>query len=155
MNETFNQAGRLMELWGEMATRMAAAGMTANPQSPPPEAARRVRASVFQAMSQFADQFMRTPEFLGMMKQSFDASLQLREQSNEMLTRLHHELQGVARKDVDSLLKGVHQVESRVVDRLDDVVAQLEKINRRLDALEANPPEEAKEKAPKNRRPHA
>lgn len=153
MEQTFNPSGRLLELWGEMASRMAVAGMTANPQAPPPEAARQLRAAVFQAMSQFAEQYMRTPEFLGAMKQSFDATLQLREQANEMLTRIHHELQGVARKDVDSLLQSVHQGESRVMDRLDDIAGQLETINRRLDAIEsARPAPAPKSQAGKNRR---
>jgi len=154
MEESFNQATRLMELWGEMASRMAMAGMQANPQSAPPEAARRVRAGVFQAMAQFADQYMRSPEFLAMLKQGFDHSMKMREQSSELLTRVHHELQGVARKDVDSLLRGVHQAEARVVDRLDDLNARLDQITRRLEAIEngASGTEEAKSPAGKKRR---
>ena len=153
MDETINQATRLMELWGEMATRMAMAGMQANPQSAPPEAARSVRASVFQAMAQFADQYMRSPEFLAMLKQGFDNSMKLREQSEELLTRLHHELQGVAHKDVESLLRGVHQAEARVVDRLDDLNTRLDQIARRLEALEnGGPAEEPKSAAAKKRR---
>ena len=136
MDETINQATRLMELWGEMASRMAMAGTQGNPQSAPPEAARRVRATVFQAMAQFADQYMRSPEFLGMLRQGFDNSMKAREQTNEALTRLHHELQGVARKDVESVLRGVHQAEARVVDRLDDLCTRLDQIAQRLDALE-------------------
>ncbi len=156
MEETMNQATRLMELWGEMATRMAMAGMQANPQSAPPEAARSVRASVFQAMAQFADQYMRSPEFLAMLKQGFDNSMKLREQSDELLTRLHHELQGVAHKDVESLLRGVHQAEARVVDRLDDLNTRLDQIARRLDELEnGGPAEEPKSPAAKKRRPQA
>jgi uncharacterized protein YukE len=154
MDQTFNQATRLMELWGEMATRMAMAPLAADPHSPPPEAARRVRASIFKTMTQAADEYMRSPEFLGMMKQSFEAGLQMREQSNDLLTRLRHELQGVARKDIDSLLQAVHQAESRVVEKLDDLSSQLDKIATRHNALEAaHPPaEEPKAPAPKNRR---
>ena len=154
MDETINQATRLMELWGEMATRMAMAGMQANPQSAPPEAARSVRASVFQAMAQFADQYMRSPEFLAMLRQGFDNGMKVREQTNEVLTRLHHELQGVAHKDVESLLRGVHQAECRIVDRLDDLCCRMDQIAGRLDALEGGTPanEGSKPSAGKKRR---
>ena len=156
MDQTFTQATRLMELWGEMATRMAMAGMQANPQASPPDAVRQIRSGVFQAMAQFADQYMRSPEFLAMLKQGFDASLKVREQYNDVLTRLHHELQGVAQKDVESLLRGVHQAESRIVDRLDDLCCRLDQLSQRLDALDGGGgagTEAAKPPAGKKRRP--
>ena len=118
MNEAFNQSQRFVELWTEMATKMAAAGMAVSPESSPPQAAREARAAIFQTMSKHAEEAMRSPQFLEMMKQSLDGSLQFREQLNDFLTRLRHELQGVARQDIDSVLAGIHQLERRVLDRL-------------------------------------
>ena len=152
MDKTVDSSVRLMELWGEMASRMASAAMSVNPQSAPPEAIKQVRAAVFQAMSQFADQFMRSPEFLQSMKQSFDSGMQFREQLNEILTRMHHEVQGVARQDIDSVLKGVHQLESRLVDRMEDIARQLERISKRLDAMEEREARTAPIEAKKPRR---
>jgi len=155
MDETFTQATRFMELWGEMATRMAMAGMQGNAQKAPPEAARQVRSTIFQAMAQFTDQYMRSPEFLAMLKQGFETSLKVREQTTEALTRIHHELQGVARKDVESLLRGVHQAEARIVDQLDAVCVRLDQIAERLDALDGGvgpPSEESKAPTSKKRR---
>src|SRR5436305_8048174 len=130
MEQVFNPTQRFAELWTDLATRMAAAGMSADPNAGPAETARAARSSTLQALSQFADQYMRTPQFLETMKQSFDATLNFREQANDLLTKLHHELQGVARQDVDSLLSGIHQLESRIVDRLENISTRLEALEK-------------------------
>lgn len=152
MDQVSNPSHRWIELWTEMATRMAVAGLSATPGAPPPEAARQVRSAMFNAMSRFTDQFMRTPEFLELTKQTINGAIQLREQFNEMLTKLHHDFQGVALQDVECLLAGMHQLESRVVDRLEVVTQRLDEISKRLDALENGRPEDAEPEQKKPRR---
>ena len=127
-----NPSQQFFEMWADLATRMATAGMSISPDTPPPQAARQIRSAVFEAMSQYADQFMRSPQFLEFTRSSLDASLQMREQFNEFLTKLRHELQGVARQDVESVLAGVHQMESRVLDRLDEIDKRLADLESRL-----------------------
>src|SRR5215469_11010948 len=112
-----------------MATKMAAAGLAASPDTPPPDAARQMRSALFQAMSQQADQFMRSPQFLEFIKLSLDSSIQSREQLNEFYTRMHHEIQGVARQDIDHILSGIHQSETRIMDRLEEITRRLEDLN--------------------------
>ena len=137
MEQVFNPTQRFAELWTDLAARMAAAGVAADPNAGPTETARAARSSALQGLSQFADQYMRSPQFLETMKQSFDSMLNFREQANDLLTRLHHELQGVARQDVDSLLSGIHQLESRIVDRLEDISTRLEVLEKRAGASPA------------------
>ena len=152
MNEAFNQSQRFVELWTEMATKMAAAGMAVSPDSAPPQAAREARAAIFQTMSKHAEEAMRSPQFLEMMKQSLDGSLQFREQLNDFLTRLHHQLQGVARQDIDSVLAGIHQLERRVLDRLEGLDKRFDEVTRRLEALE-NSADRQPERAPTRQPP--
>jgi hypothetical protein len=128
-NET-SQAGeaaaRFTQMWTELASKMAAAGMSFNPETPPTDAARQMRSAFFQAMSQQADQFMRSPEFLKMMKQSMDASLAFRKQMQDFFTSAHHAAGGVARQDVDQLLSAVHHLEDRLLQRIDELSTRLE-----------------------------
>ena len=141
----FNQPQQFFEMWADLATKMATAGMSIAPDTPPPQAARQIRAAVFEAMSQTADQFMRSPQFLELARSSLDANLQIREQFNEFLTKLRHEFQGVARQDVESVLAGVHQMERRVIDRLD----QIEKRLAELESGLADSSNSAPRKSPK------
>jgi hypothetical protein len=133
------QARQFAEQWTGFAAKMAAAGMTFDPRSAPPEIARQMRGAGFQALSQYAQEFMRSPEFLGLMKQSLDASLTFRQQLNEFLTNLHHGAQGVARQDIDSLMLSVRHMETRVLDRMEELSGRLDNISQRLDALEGGP----------------
>jgi hypothetical protein len=71
-----------------------------------------------------------------MMKQSLDASMAFRKQMNDFLTSLHHNTQGVARQDVDSLQLSVRQAERRTLDRLETVAEHLDEIAKRLEKLE-------------------
>ena len=127
-----NPSQQFFEMWADLASRMATAGMSISPDTPPPKAARQIRSAVFEAMSQYADQFMRSPQFLEFARSSLDTSLQMREQFNESLTKLRHELQGVARQDVESVLAGVHQMEHRVLDRLDEIDKRLAELESRF-----------------------
>lgn len=129
MNQTFNPSQKFLEFWAEVAAKMAAAGAAANGNASPTQAARDTRSAVFDAMSQYVDQFMRSPQFLEFARQSMDGSLQVREQLNDFLTKFRHELQGVARQDIESVLAAVHQMERRVVDRLDEIDRKLEELS--------------------------
>lgn len=123
---------QFFEMWADVATKMATAGMSVSPDVPPPEAARQVRTAVFETMAQYADRFMRSPQFLEFARTSLDADLGAREGFNDLLTKLRHELQGVARQDVESVLAGVHQMERRVMDRLDEIDKRLDELKSRL-----------------------
>src|SRR4029079_6146309 len=110
MSSPFDAAQQLTGMWMDFATKMSTAGVAFSPDSDPPEAGKQVRGAIFGAMSQYADQFMRSPQFLGMMKQSLDASIAFRKQINDFLTQLHHSTQSVAQQDIDSLLLSVRHV---------------------------------------------
>jgi hypothetical protein len=72
-----------------------------------------------------------------MMKQSMDAAITFRKQVNDFLTSLHHNTQGIARQDIDSLMLSVRHLETRVLDRLEQITERIEQIDKRLSAIEA------------------
>jgi hypothetical protein len=136
MDGMFNDAERMARVWTEFATKMMSTGMSLGPENAPPEVSKQMRTLMFQAMSQQAEQYMRSPQFTDMMKQSMDAAITVKKQLNDFLTQAHHAGQGVARQDVDALLRSVHHLETRVLDSLENVTARLDKITQRLEALE-------------------
>jgi hypothetical protein len=135
-NPFFEQAQRLTELWAEMAVKMAGAGLSGDPDSPPPDAARAMRSAALAATTQYADQFMRSPQFLQMVKQSIDASIEFRRRMNEFFTVARHGTEGVAREDVAGLLGAMQRMEGRTVDRLEEIASRIDALGRRLDAIE-------------------
>jgi hypothetical protein len=137
MDSGFEQAQRFAGLWMDYAQKMMQAGMTYDPSKAPPEVARQMRSMAFAAMAQYAEQFMRSPEFLEAMKQSLDAAVTFRQQINEFLTSAQHSVQGVARADVDSLMLNLKHTETRVLDVMSQINAKLDALTARMDALES------------------
>lgn len=145
-NRMFESADAFTRMWGDFAMKMMTAGMSAQPGSAPPDAARQMRSAMFKAMGDQCEEFMRSPAFLEMMKQSMDASVSLRTQLNEFLTRMHHETQGVARDDVDTIMLTIRHFESRVLDRLED-------LERRMDAIAVPAGKPASKPRPEPKKP--
>jgi hypothetical protein len=66
------------------------------------------------------------------MKSALDSSIAMRRQMNEMLTRSLHEMQGVAREDVDDVLRTIREAQAAVVDRLDAIDERIDELGTRL-----------------------
>ncbi|HOB76738.1 MAG TPA: hypothetical protein PKG54_19680 [Phycisphaerae bacterium] len=130
-------------MWTDFATRMMSAGMSFSPDSPPPEIARNMRGAMFQAMSRYAEEFMQSPQFLEAMKQSMDMGVQFRKMVNDFLGRVQFELQGVTRGDVDALVTRLKHMETRILDRLDDLAARLERLDEQLGPPAGTAPRQA------------
>lgn len=133
----FDGAEAITKMWGEFASRMAQASGALKPDDMPPEMARAMRSAMFRAMGEYCDQFMRSPQFLQMMKQSMAGAIQLRRQLNEFLGRVQHEFQGTSRQDVDQLMLALRHLEQRIVDGNEHLLERIEELDARLDALEA------------------
>src|SRR5689334_19977462 len=114
-NPFLEQAQRLTELWAETAVKMTGGGLSREPESPP-DVARAMRSVTMAATSQYADQFMRSPQFLQMIKQSIDASIEFRRRTNEFFTSARHGTEGVAREDVQGLMAAMQRMEARTLD---------------------------------------
>ena len=144
METPFDQAQKFTSIWAEMAAKLASAGMTFDPaatateaaEKSPPDMAKQVRDATFQTMSQYAQQFMRSEQFLEMMKKSMDASIAWQRQMNEFLTKAHHASESVARADVNDLHRSVRHLEQRTLDQMEQLAEKLDQISRRLDALD-------------------
>ncbi len=132
----FPGADIFTRMWSDFASKSMGAGVAFTPNSTPPEAARQMRSAMFQAWTEYCDQFMRSAEFLDMMKQSLAASIQARKQLNDFLGQVHHEFQGVSRQDMDQIMLSLRHLERRLLDSLERVSGQLDDLGQRLNKLE-------------------
>jgi hypothetical protein len=123
---------QLTQMWLEFVSKMASAAESTPVDSVPSEVAKQTREIFFQTLGRYTDQYMRSPEFLTMMKQSTDAAVTLRQQTNDLLAQAHHSMGGLARPDVDGVLKAIRRCETRILDKLDE-------LSSRVDELEINP----------------
>ncbi|HEX2973863.1 MAG TPA: hypothetical protein VHP11_16135 [Tepidisphaeraceae bacterium] len=136
MGQWFEQARQFTEMWTEFASKATSATMAYEPSASPPDAFRQVRAASFRAMSQFADQLMRWPQFLAAMRQSMDSASTYQKQMNDYMTAMRHNTQGVARDDIDSVLQSLEHLETRLLDRLEELSERLDDLDRRVASAE-------------------
>jgi hypothetical protein len=136
MEAPYDGMQAMSQAWMQMVGRMSSAASACSTSCDPQDAGEHVRNAVLSSLAQFTDQFLRSPPFLQMMKQSLDSSIAMRQQFNDALTQLHHSAQGVARADVDSLISSMRQAERRTRDQLDALAGKLDEISHRLEALE-------------------
>lgn len=135
-NERVNGSDVFTKFWTDYMSRMGSAGVPMPSMPDSSESARQMQRMLFEAMAKYADDFMRSPQFLEAMKQSLDNALAFRHQINEFLTHALHSAQSPSRSDVDELVALVRNVEERILDRV-------EAMERRLDQRskgEATPP---------------
>lgn len=135
-NGDFDQMRQFGQMWLEMLSKSGSLFGQLKPGEPPPEAARQLRGAVFKSMADQAEQFMRSETFLQGMKQSLDAALNFQKQYQATMTEFRHSTEGVASADIEAAMMLIRQMESRVLDRLEDVNAQIKGIGERLDRLE-------------------
>ena len=112
--------------WFDLMGRMTAAGSSISAETPPPAAARQMREAFFKAMSAQADEYMRSPQFLAMMKSSMDsAALAWRSQLNEFLRQAYRESRVPSQDDIEDLAGRVQLFQRHVTQRLEAIEQQL------------------------------
>jgi hypothetical protein len=132
--KTAEQWAAFQKIWTDSFTKMMQLGFT-SPEAAPPEFLRQIRGGIFQALSQSWDEFMRSPQFLESMKQWMENAMAFRKMSNDFLTKARHETQAPAREDIDATMQAVHHMETRVLDRMEDLAKQVEALTARVDKL--------------------
>jgi hypothetical protein len=130
--QTAEQWAEFQKIWGETFSKLMQLGVTFSPDSAPPEILRQMRSGIFQALAQSWDQFLRSPQFMEGMKQWMDSAIAFRKLSNDFFTKVRHETQAPSRDDIDSVMLAVRHMESRVLDRVEELAAQVEDMKQRL-----------------------
>ncbi|RIK62169.1 MAG: hypothetical protein DCC65_17900 [Planctomycetota bacterium] len=113
-----NPAEAFTQFWSDMFSRMGmtGAGVSAGPMSP--EGAKQMQRIFLDTMARYFDEFMRSDQFLSMMKETMDRSLAFKQQVDQFLTQLYRGAQMPAKTDVDDISGLLRSIEKNVLDRL-------------------------------------
>ncbi len=126
-----DQAAAFQKIWTESMSRMMQAAFTITPNSPPPEVLRQIRSGIFQALAQSWDEFMRSPQFLEGMREWMENAIAFRKMSNDFMAKVRNTMQAPSRDDMDTIMLSVRHLEKRLLDRMDELSAQLDAVNAR------------------------
>jgi hypothetical protein len=132
-NKGFDQVAAFQKLWTDSFLKMASVWSQFSPGSPPTDEMRKMRGGMLQILAETWDEYMRTPQFLELMKASMNGALDLKRMAREGMNRVHEQFENPSRENIDDVLLAIRHVERRLLDRLeglDDRVANLrEKID--------------------------
>lgn len=148
-DKAFKQAAAFQKMWLDTFTTMNHVFADFSPGKPPPEQIRSMRSGMLKVLAESWDEFMRSEEFMGMMKHSVDNITQFKKMSNDMLTKAHQEVQAPARQDIDSVLLAIRHSERMVLERVDDLTLRVNEIEANMANKPA--PTSAKKTAPAKR----
>ena len=111
------------QMWTDFFSRMGTAGAAAMPPMPSSaasnEAVKQMQRVFFDALAKYFDDFMRSEQFLNMMKQTMDRSLAFKQQVDQFLTKLHHGTQSPTTSEMSDIAGILRHIEERLVRRMD------------------------------------
>lgn len=107
------------QFWSDFMSRMGT-GIAPQPTAGA-DATKRMQRIFFDAMAKYADDFMRSPQFLESLKQTMDNALAFRRQMDQWLANSLNAVQMPSHGDVTDVVARVHSVERRVLERLDEL----------------------------------
>ncbi len=129
--KTAEQAAAFQKMWLEAVSKMMQSAFTFSPNSPPPEVLRQIRSGIFQALGETWEEFMRSPQFLEGMRQWMDSAVTFRQMTNDFLANVRSEMQGTSRGDIDTVMLAIRHMEKRVLDRVEELSAEVEELKKR------------------------
>ncbi len=141
MNSNFEysmeNAAAFQKMWMESVSKLVQASFNFPPNTTP-DAWRQVRSSMFRALGESWEQFMRSEPFLEGMKQWMDTAVCVRKMSSDFLAKARNEMQAPSRDDIDTVMLTVRHLENRLLDRLDNMAAQIATLESRTSNKQSN-----------------
>lgn len=150
--KTAEQAAAFQKMWVDSTSKIMQAAFTITPNSPPPDVLRQIRSGIFQVLAESWDEFMRSPQFLEGMKQWMESAINFRKLSNDFMSKVRNEMQAPSREDLDTLMVNIHHIEKRLLDRIDELSAQVMQISQKLETKGTSrpPSKQAPSRRPSN-----
>ena len=138
--KTTEQAAAFQKIWMESMAKLMQTAFTLTPNSPPPEILRQIRSGIFQALAQSWEEFMRSPQFLEGMKQWMETAINFRKMTNDFMAKVRNEMQAPSRDDIDTILLSVRHMEKRLLDREEELSAQVAQLKQQVAPVRGRAP---------------
>ena len=104
--------------------------------SPPLEEMREMRGGMLKVLAETWDEYMRTPQFMEMMKASLNGALDLKRMARDGMNRVHEQFENPSKKDIDGVLLAIRHVEGRLLDRLEGLDDRVAKLDEKIDKVD-------------------
>lgn len=128
ITNSLEQAAALQKVWLDSMVGAAKVWSQYSPENPPPDELRKIRKGMLDVISASWDEYMRTPQFMELMRDSLNNTMNWQGYATEGVNRMHDVLQTASKRDVDGLLLAIRHVEKRLLDQmesLDEATASL------------------------------
>jgi chromosome segregation ATPase len=112
---------------------MADVWAQSSPNSPPFEEVRKMRGGMLKVLAETWDGYMRTPQFLEMMKASLNGALDVKRMARDGFNRQHEQLENPSKDDTDDIFLAVRHVERRILDHLEGLDGRLANLDEKIE----------------------
>ena len=144
--KTFENAAAVQKFWFDSASKMTGVLSQFSPVSPPIEEARKLRNGVLKVLGESCEEFMRTPQFMEMIRTSLNMALDLRGLQRAGMDAIHDQLETPDKEDIDGILLAIRHVERRLLDRLEHLDDRVSEIDRHVGSIPAQEGRKTREK---------
>src|ERR1700693_1329585 len=136
MNKAFDQVAAFQKLWTDSFANMTSVWSQFSPGSPPLEEMRQMRGGMLKVLAETWDEYMRTPQFMEMMKASLNGALDLKRMATAGMNRVHEQFETPSKEDIDGVLLAIRHVEGRLLDRLEGLDDRVLNLNEKTDKID-------------------
>ena len=136
MNKYFDQVAAFQKLWMDSVANMSGVWSQFSHDSPPSDEMRKMRGGMLQVLAETWDQYMRTPQFMEMMKASLNGALDLKRLARDGMNRVHEQFENPGKQDIDDVLLAIRHVERRLLDRLEGLDDRVANLNEKIDKVD-------------------
>jgi hypothetical protein len=136
IDKSFDQVAAFQKLWLDSFANMASIWSQFSPALPPSDEVRKMRGGMLKVLADTWDEYMRTPQFLELMKASLNGALDLKRMARDGLNRVHDQLENTSKQDVDDVLMAIRHVERRILDRLEGIEERVTNLDDRLETVD-------------------
>ena len=136
MDKAFDQAAAFQKLWMDSLANMASVWSQFSPGSPPTDEMRKMRGGMLKVLADTWDEYMRTPQFMEMMKASLNGAVDLKRMARDGMNRVHEQLENPSKEDIDGVLLAIRHVERRLLDRLEGLDDRVANLNEKIDKVD-------------------
>jgi chaperonin cofactor prefoldin len=136
MNKALDQVAAFQKLWLDSFANTASIWSQFSPSSPPSDELRKMRGGMLKVLAETWDEYMRTPQFMEMMKASLNGALDLKRMARDGINRVHEQFENPSKEDVDDLLLAVRHVERRLLDRLEGLDNRVANLDEKIDRVD-------------------
>jgi hypothetical protein len=136
MIEGFDQVATFQKLWMDSFANMTGVWSQFSAGSPPADEMRKMRGGMLKVLAETWDEYLRTPQFLEIMKASMNGALDLKRMAREGINRVHEQFENPSKEDIDGVLLAIRHVERRLLDRLEGIDDRMATLDEKIDKLD-------------------